>query len=76
MFVSEEEGGVEVVVAPLEEGVVWSDVPPDEVVVGAPPATGILEEPAEAVEVAVALVPPVTPVHAKRNAETPSGPSK
>ena len=70
----DEEGGVEVVVAPFEEGMVCSGVPPDEVVAGVSPATGILDEPAETVDVAVAVAPPAAS-HAKRTAGTPE-PSK
>lgn len=72
----DEEGAVDVVVAPLDEGVVCSDVPPEEVVVGVSAATGILDKPAETVEVAVAAFPPAASVQAKITAGTPSGPSK
>ena len=38
-------------------------------------ATGILDSPAETVDVAVATAPPATAVQAKRKAETPYRPS-
>lgn len=70
----DEEGAVEVVVAPFEEGVVCSGVPPGEVVVGVSTATGMLDEPAETVDVAVATAPSAALLHAKRIARTPSAP--
>jgi len=73
----DEECGVELVaVAPFEEGVVRSDVPPDDVVVGVSTLTGMLDEPAETVDEADAAPPPAASLHAKRTAGTPSGPSK
>ena len=72
--VEEGEAAVEVV-ALFDDGDVRLEVPPDTGVAAAPPATGILEEPAEIVEVAVAELPPATSLHAKRTAGTPSGPS-
>lgn len=72
----DEEGGVEVVVAPFEEGVVCSGVPRDRIVVGVSTATGMLDEPAETVDVAIAAAPPATFSHVKRTAGTPFGPSK
>ena len=47
----------EVVVALSEEVVVCSGVPLDEGVVEVPTATGMLDEPAETVDVAVAIAP-------------------
>ena len=72
----DEEGGAEVVVAPFEEGIVWSGVPPDELVVVVSPATGILDEPAETVDVAVAVTPPAALLQVNKTAGTPFGPSK
>lgn len=78
LFAGEELADVEseVVVALSEEVVICSGVPPDEGVVGVPTATGMLDEPAETVDVAVAVAPPATWSHAKMTAGTPSGPSK
>ena len=72
----DEEDGTEVVVAPFEEGVVFSEMSLEEVVVDVSTATGMLDEPAEIVDVAVATAPSATVSHAKRTAETPFGPSK
>ena len=72
----DEEGGAEVVVAPFEEGVVCAGVLPDEAVGAVSPATGMLDDPAETVEVAVALPPPAALLHENMMAETPFGPSK
>ncbi len=72
----DEEDGIEVVVAPFEEGVVCADMSPEEVVVGVSTATGMLDEPAEIVDVAVATPPSAIFSHANRIAGTPFGPSK
>ena len=69
----DEEDGTEVLVAPFEEGVVFSEMSLEEVVVDVSTATGMLDEPAEVVDVAVATAPSPTFSHAKRTAETPIG---
>ena len=77
-----EEGVVEegeVVVPPLlEAGAVCSFVPPlgVAVMIGVFGATGMIDEPAVTVEVAVAAAPPASLLHAKSTAGTPLGPSK
>lgn len=66
----------DVVLAPFEAGVAWSVGPPGEGVAGEPGATGKLDEPAEAVVVAVATVPLAASLHANITAGTPLPPSK
>ena len=66
---------VEATLAPFEEGVDCSFVSP-EGVLGVLAATGMLEDPAVTVDVAVATASPGTAVHTNRTAGIPLGPSK
>jgi len=70
-----EDAVVEVVLAPFEAGVVCSAVPPGEVGTGVFTVIGRLDEPAETVDMAVAIAPLAAWLHAKRTAGTPP-PSK
>ena len=68
----DEEGEVEVFVAPSKAGTVFSIVAPDEGVLDESIATGIVEDPAAAVDVADTA----SPLHAETMAVTPLAPLK